>query len=222
MNLGLYRILIWPDIRLTGIPDIWVNSKYRNFFLIKKIFLVFNKTYQHFWSLLHSLFVHIDKVLKKVFFLPDIFISGKGNRISGQPNIRYNPRSWTMSSGRWWISERKMADYDVKVEEWTVGGAPAAQTNQLWSAWFSCYQLSNSRLFSNKYFLCDGRIIMIVWNHNKRKLTRIAYASPKAKPRRPWVFITPKTRRPTAHVHSHPPSRSIPYELVNLLYLADK
>ena len=34
-------------------------------------------------------------------------------------------------TGRWWISERKMADYDVKVEEWTVGGAPAPQTNQL-------------------------------------------------------------------------------------------
>ena len=49
-NLGLYRILNWPDIRPIILPDIWLNSKYRIFVLYFFCFLIFSfqLTYQHF------------------------------------------------------------------------------------------------------------------------------------------------------------------------------
>ena len=68
--LGLYRILIWPDIRPiilpdTGYPawpDIRLYSKYIILSKKNKKFLVFN---QHFWSLFHSYFILSEKVLEK-------------------------------------------------------------------------------------------------------------------------------------------------------------
>ena len=36
VSVGLYRILIWPDIRLIILPDIRMNSKYK-LFVQKKI-----------------------------------------------------------------------------------------------------------------------------------------------------------------------------------------
>ena len=94
-RLGLYRILIWPDIRPLILSDARLNNKYRIF---SEKFLVFIKAYQNFWSLFHSYFVYIEKVLKQVSLFivriicstsdPDIQLSGKWNRISGRlPNI---------------------------------------------------------------------------------------------------------------------------------------
>ena len=52
------------------------------------MFLVFNKPYQHFWSLFHSYFIPSKKVLKKVCSFPVRFICLT-------VDIRYNPNNDT-------------------------------------------------------------------------------------------------------------------------------
>ena len=95
--VGLYRILILPDIRPIILPDTRypANSKYRIFSYLS-----------NFWSLFHSYFIHIEKVLKKKFAyskfasfvqqfirIPDI----KKGRISGTTlvlrNISFSSRN---------------------------------------------------------------------------------------------------------------------------------
>ena len=61
LKLGLYRILIWPDIRL--------SSKYIE---KKRKFLAFNKTYQQF-----------NRISSRISCYPASRIPGKWNRISG-------------------------------------------------------------------------------------------------------------------------------------------
>ena len=53
--------------------------------------LVFDKPYQHFWSLFPSYFILSEKVLKKVCSFEVRIICLTVNWISGQPDIRYKP-----------------------------------------------------------------------------------------------------------------------------------
>ena len=54
--LGLYRILIWPDIRSIILQDTGYPAE----------IFSFQQTYQHFWSVFYSYFILSEKVLKKV------------------------------------------------------------------------------------------------------------------------------------------------------------
>ena len=109
-------IRVAPDTELAGYPtnffgrisfirpDIRLNSYYRIFLL--KTFSI-NKTCLHFWSLFHSYFLHMEKVLKKSLYmfccnficLLFLILNSFSSRISGYPANR-------ISSKRNWISSR--------------------------------------------------------------------------------------------------------------------
>ena len=113
--LGLYRILIWTDIRplFCRLPDIRLNSEYRT--LKKKYsstkptnisgryFTLMLYLVKSFWKLCSFKVRNVCSTIKRISGFPASWISGKWNRISSRipdilkrPDIRYSPNVCTL------------------------------------------------------------------------------------------------------------------------------